>query len=91
MEMGTTTEYTSRVHISRLSSLILLFLFPTITYGSLSGSLENDLSLNPRTASLITYEPELDMTYRLEGMVFASNSVFHEDSYYSQEFGVDLG
>jgi len=91
MDIGTTAEYTSRLLIFILSTLILLFLFPTITYGSLSGSFKNDLFLNAGTSSLITYESELDITYRLEGMVFASNSVFHEDSYHSQQFGVDFG
>ncbi|MBS3792930.1 hypothetical protein KGY77_09855, partial [Candidatus Bipolaricaulota bacterium] len=90
MKIDTTTGRTPRLLIFILSSSILLFLFSTVTYGSLSGSFENELYLNPGISSLITYRSELDMTYRRKGMVLASNSVFHEDSYFSQQFGVDF-
>ncbi|MBS3814281.1 hypothetical protein KGY63_02755, partial [Candidatus Bipolaricaulota bacterium] len=73
MEIDTTIRRTPRLLIFILLTSFLLFLLSTATYGSLSGSFENELYLNPGISSLITYRSELDMTYRRKGMVFASN------------------
>ncbi|MBS3812935.1 hypothetical protein KGY64_03840, partial [Candidatus Bipolaricaulota bacterium] len=56
---------------------------------TLTGSFTNDLYLNPQTSSLITYRSDLEVTYYLKDMRLSLSSVFTEDSYHSQKFGLD--
>ena len=83
----------SKVFSSLISGFLVAILFCCLLLSNsvqaedLSGSWSNDLYLNPQSpSSLIDYSSTLSVSYSTGGVEYSSESVFHEDEFYSQIF-----
>ena len=86
-------EIDSNSYLPKLA-LSLLILSITVGVGAaakpdLYGSFENDLYFLPEN-DFLDYKSELDITYRMGGIDFKSESVFYKENYYSQLFGLSF-
>lgn len=69
---------------------LLLIMFGTTGFGSLTGNMESDLSLTHDSTSLISLNSTLELNYSLSGVNFQSVSEFEKNDFTGQKFGADL-